>query len=127
MLQAVYFEGMAKSSPLIDFHTSNGAVFTERDGWLLPAHFGNPTDEYAAVRSTVGCGDAALAGFAVAHARGLGDEEALCLAVACGAANCLAESPGLIDRLDVDRILQQVSAEPLQMDWRELKTQGGAR
>jgi len=54
VLQAVYFEGMAKSSPLIDFHTSNGAVFTERDGWLLPAHFGNPTDEYAAVRSTVG-------------------------------------------------------------------------
>ena len=34
---------MAKSSPLIDFHTSNGAVFTERDGWLLPAHSGNPT------------------------------------------------------------------------------------
>jgi 1-phosphofructokinase family hexose kinase len=79
------------------------------------------------VRSTVGCGDAALAGFAVAHARGLGDEDALCLAVACGAANCLAESPGLVDPLDVDRILQQVSVEPLQPDWRELKTRGGAR
>jgi fructose-1-phosphate kinase PfkB-like protein len=80
-----------------------------------------------AVRSTVGCGDAALAGFAVAHARGMNDEDALCLAVACGTANCLAESPGLVDPLDVDRIFQQVSVEPLQTDWREVKTGGGAR
>jgi 1-phosphofructokinase family hexose kinase len=79
------------------------------------------------VRSTVGCGDAALAGFAVAHARGLGDEDALCLAVACGTANCLAESPGLVDPLEVERIMQQVSAQPLQPDGREVKTRGGAR
>ena len=78
------------------------------------------------VRSTVGCGDAALAGFAVAHARGLGDEDALCLAVACGTANCLAESPGLVDPLEVERIMQQVSVQPLQADWREVKTRGGA-
>jgi 1-phosphofructokinase family hexose kinase len=78
------------------------------------------------VRSTVGCGDAALAGFAVAHARGLSEEDALCLAVACGTANCLAESPGQVDPVAVDRVFQQVSVEPLQTDWRELKT-GGAR
>jgi fructose-1-phosphate kinase PfkB-like protein len=79
------------------------------------------------MRSTVGCGDAALAGFAVAHARGLSDEDALRLAVACGTANGLAESPGMVDALEVDRIFQQVSAEPLQTDWREVKTGGGAR
>jgi fructose-1-phosphate kinase PfkB-like protein len=78
-------------------------------------------------RSTVGCGDAALAGFAVAHARGLSDQDALCLAVACGTANCLAESPGLVNPREVDRILQQVSVEPLRTDWREVKTGGGAR
>jgi 1-phosphofructokinase family hexose kinase len=77
-------------------------------------------------RSTVGCGDAALAGFAVAHARGLGIEDALSLAVACGTANCMAESPGLVDPLEVERIMQQVSVQPLRADWREVQTRGGA-
>jgi glycine cleavage system T protein len=45
---------MAKQSPLSNFHESNGARFVERDGWLLPAHFGNSVAEYAAVRSAVG-------------------------------------------------------------------------
>jgi glycine cleavage system T protein len=45
---------MAKQSPLSTFHESNGARFVERDGWLLPAHFGNSSAEYAAVRSAVG-------------------------------------------------------------------------
>jgi 1-phosphofructokinase family hexose kinase len=78
------------------------------------------------IRSTVGCGDAALAGFAVGHARGLSDEDTQRLAVACGSANCLAESPGLVDPIEVERILQQVSVQPLRADRRELKTRGGA-
>jgi len=45
---------MAKQLPLADFHRSTGAVFTERDGWLLPIHFGNADAEYNAVRSTAG-------------------------------------------------------------------------
>jgi 1-phosphofructokinase family hexose kinase len=77
-------------------------------------------------RSTVGCGDAALAGFAVAHARGLPDQEALRLAVACGTANCQAESPGLIDPVEVERIAQQVSLEPFR-EVHGVKTSGGAR
>jgi glycine cleavage system T protein len=48
---------MAKQSPLSAFHKSNGAEFVERDGWLLPAHFGNPAAEYRAVRSAVGLMD----------------------------------------------------------------------
>jgi 1-phosphofructokinase family hexose kinase len=59
--------------------------------------------------SSVGCGDAALAGFAVAHARGLGDEETLRLATACGSANCLADAPGRIDGRDVLRFAQQIA------------------
>ncbi len=38
-------------------HRSNGAVFCERDGWLLPAHFGNPAAEYQAARAAVGLVD----------------------------------------------------------------------
>ena len=53
--------------------------------------------------SSVGSGDAALAGFAVAYERGLGDEETLSLAVACGTANCLADAPGRVNR---DQVLQ---------------------
>src|SRR5215212_2714953 len=61
--------------------------------------------------SSVGCGDAALAGFAVAHERGLPDEEALSLAVACGTANCLAVAPGQIDCGEVFRIARDVQVE----------------
>lgn len=48
---------MAKQSPLSDLHRSNGVSFVERDGWLLPAHFAAPADEYQAVRSAVGLVD----------------------------------------------------------------------
>ena len=61
--------------------------------------------------SSVGCGDASLAGFAVAHERELCDEETISLAVACGTANCLAETPGRIDLDDVSRIAAQVQIQ----------------
>jgi glycine cleavage system T protein len=51
------FSLMVKQSVLSDFHRSNGAVFTEREGWLLPVHFGNSGVEYKAVRSTAGLMD----------------------------------------------------------------------
>ena len=59
--------------------------------------------------SSVGCGDAALAGFAVAHERGLSDEETLRLATACGSANCIAEAPGRVNASDVHRLAQEVA------------------
>jgi len=57
--------------------------------------------------SSVGSGDAALAGFAVAYERGLSDEDTLSLAVACGTANCLAEAPGRVSREHVLRLAQE--------------------
>ena len=45
---------MSEQTPLADFHRANGAVFEERDGRLLVAHFGNPAGEYWAVRSAAG-------------------------------------------------------------------------
>jgi len=61
--------------------------------------------------SPVGCGDAALAGFAVAHERGLSDEETLRLATACGSANCLADAPGRVARDDVSRLAQEIRVQ----------------
>jgi len=58
--------------------------------------------------SPVGCGDAALAGFAVAHERGLNDEETLRLATACGSANCLADAPGRVDVGKVSRLIREI-------------------
>jgi len=54
---------MAKQLPLSEFHKSNGAVFGERDGWLLPNHFRNPQAEYDAVRHHVGLMDFSNRGF----------------------------------------------------------------
>lgn len=62
-------------------------------------------------RSAVGCGDASVAGFAVAHRRGLAGREFVRFAAACGTANCLADAPGMIDRRQVEGLLPQSSVE----------------
>ncbi len=58
--------------------------------------------------SSVGSGDSFLAGWAVAGLRGFADEEALRRAVSCGAANCLAASPGCISPDVVEQISREV-------------------
>lgn len=63
--------------------------------------------------SSVGSGDAAMAGFAVAASKGLNGETALRVAVACGAANCLARSPGHILRKQVDALMPKVEIRSL--------------
>ncbi|MGD9563302.1 MAG: 1-phosphofructokinase family hexose kinase [Pyrinomonadaceae bacterium] len=63
------------------------------------------------VVSTVGCGDATVAGFAVAMKRGLDETAAVRLASACGAANCLAELPGQIRRSDVERLMPEIRVQ----------------
>jgi 1-phosphofructokinase family hexose kinase len=67
-------------------------------------------------RSPVGCGDASVAGFAVAHRRRLAGTEALRFAAACGTANCLAEVPGMIDASDVERIAAETSVRSVEVD-----------
>ena len=66
-------------------------------------------------KSTVGCGDSALAGLAFAAANDLPFERSLALAVACGASNFLAALPGRIVREDVSRFEQSVHMERLQV------------
>lgn len=65
------------------------------------------------VRSSVGSGDAALAGFAFAASEGLEAVEAVRLAAACGAANCLADAPGRARAEDIARLRKQIHVENL--------------
>ena len=62
-------------------------------------------------KSTVGCGDAALAGFAFALSAGSSPENALRTAAACAAANCLADSPGAVDKDVMDKFRSQIRVE----------------
>lgn len=64
-------------------------------------------------KSAVGSGDSALAGLAFATAAGLLFEHSLALAVACGAANCLAPLPARIKQEDVSRFEPTVRVEPV--------------
>ena len=60
------------------------------------------------VINTIGCGDAMLAGIAVALSRGDPMSEAIRLGVACGAANALTPQPGQVRRADVKKLLRQL-------------------
>lgn len=71
------------------------------DAWTAPLR----------AKSTVGCGDSALAGLAFAIASGLSFERSAALAVACGAANCLAPLPARIKQEDVSRFEPNVRVE----------------
>ena len=64
-------------------------------------------------RSAVGSGDAMVAGFAFGLERGLSPEKTLRLAVACGSANCLADSPGRIRLSAVRKLQKAVTVEVL--------------
>jgi len=46
-----------KRSALFDEHTKRGAEFVAQSGWEVPAHYGDPSAEYAAVRKGVGIMD----------------------------------------------------------------------
>lgn len=65
------------------------------------------------VRSTVGCGDAALAGFARGLSSGSSPEDTLRLAAACAAANCIADSPGAARLTDIRKYLDGARVERL--------------
>lgn len=64
-------------------------------------------------RSSVGSGDATVAGFVHAITRGRSPEEAVRWAAACGAVNCLATSPGQIKLSDVQALLPRIQVETI--------------
>ena len=66
-----------------------------------------------AIRSTVGSGDSALAGFAFAGQSGMSPTESLRLAAACGSANCFADAPGRARAEDIAELQKQIIVEAL--------------
>lgn len=80
---------------------ADGAVLAQTDGRVLVAS--PPT---VAVVSTVGAGDALLAGWLAAHRRGLSHGDALRLATVVGAAACTAPTAGAVDPRLVRRLLE---------------------
>lgn len=85
---------------LIWVETKNGPVWKAQ-----PPHL--------KVISTVGCGDATLAGFAHAAVQGIAGEKAIRLAAACGAANCSAFAPGRIELAVVNALLPQIELKQI--------------
>jgi 1-phosphofructokinase family hexose kinase len=63
--------------------------------------------------SSVGSGDATLAGFACAALNGWRGEDALRFATACGTANCLAEFEGRISLSDVQSLIPRIEIETI--------------
>jgi 1-phosphofructokinase family hexose kinase len=94
---------------------SSAAVSLGAEGLLYATGKNAPTLFAPAIplapKSTVGCGDAALAGFAFAAASGASPENALRTAASCAAANCLADSPGAVRKDMIDRFQSQVRIE----------------
>jgi 1-phosphofructokinase family hexose kinase len=64
-------------------------------------------------RSTVGCGDSALAGFASAMASHSSPENTLRLSAACAAANCLADTPGAARLMDIRKFQGEILVETM--------------
>jgi len=62
-------------------------------------------------RSSVGSGDATLAGFAFAAEQNLAPADTLKLAAACGAANCLADGPGRARAEDIEHLRKSIQVE----------------
>lgn len=82
------------------------AAFSRSEAWLAKA----PSIEAV---STVGSGDALMAGLIVGSARGRGLKDALALAVACGTANTQTSLPGRIERGAVDLLMQRITCAKL--------------
>src|SRR5256885_3997597 len=102
-------------SQFLSHGACSAAISLGRDGMVYAPGRNVPRFIAPAVsltpRSTVGCGDAALAGFAFALSTGASAENALRNAAACAAANCLADSPGVIDKDVVDKFQSQIRVE----------------
>ena len=66
-------------------------------------------------RSTVGSGDAFLAGYVAARYTGSPPVECLRLAVACGAESTQHLGAGLLDPRAVERLVGEVDVSPLEL------------
>jgi len=102
---------------LIQLGARSAIVSLGEHGFVWQAGLGQDTyhakSSSVTVTSSVGCGDATVAAFAYAMSAGFSVEKTLRLAAACGAANCLADSPGLLREADIEAFEPLVRIEKL--------------
>jgi len=73
--------------------------------------------EKVKVKSTVGCGDAFVAGFLYNFKRGKKMSECLSLAVACGTAKAKEEGTKMPEKEDVLKIMKKVKVKEVNKEW----------
>jgi 1-phosphofructokinase len=102
---------------LMSLGAESAALSLGSEGLLFCANTDTPVLFAPAVplqpRSTVGCGDSAMAGFVFGIAAGCSPHDTIRLAAACGGANCLADSPGAARLHDIRDFQQQISVQTL--------------
>lgn len=102
---------------LLDLGAQSAALSLGSEGLLFSTGMDAPVLFAPVVpiqpRSTVGCGDSALAGFVFGIASGYSPHDTLRLAAACGQANCSADSPGAARLDDIRDLQKRISVQTL--------------
>jgi 1-phosphofructokinase family hexose kinase len=102
---------------IVERGAGSAAITLGREGLIWMERKGGPAwkarPPHMNVISAVGSGDATLGGFAYAAVQGIFGEEALRLAAACGAANCVAVAPGRIELATVRALVPQIEIQQL--------------
>lgn len=101
-----YFLGFGISVAIISLGEKGAVAGDQNGGWLAKA-------PRVKVRTTVGCGDAMIAGFLYRYGNDQNLAESLAMAVAAGAANCLTPQPGDVSLREVLQLRKKVTLEKL--------------
>ena len=105
------------AAQLVERGAGSAAITLGREGLIWLERKNGPARQAVPPRmnviSAVGSGDATLGGFAYAATQGNAGEEALRLAAACGAANCVAPAPGRIELATVRALLSQIEIQQI--------------
>jgi len=64
------------------------------------------------VKSSIGSGDATVAGFSVGLLRGYSLEDCLRLAMACGMSNAMSRQVGVVEKQTVEDLLPRILVTP---------------
>jgi 1-phosphofructokinase family hexose kinase len=102
---------------IVESGVGSSAITLGREGLIWVERKGGPVwkarPPHMNVISAVGSGDATLGGFAYSATQGIAGEEALRMAAACGAANCVASAPGRLELATVRALMPQIEIQRL--------------
>lgn len=96
------------SKKMILTYCSEAAITDGSKGLSLVTNDGefNALARIDEVISTIGSGDCLVAGILAGHMKSLGPQGIAYLGAACGAANCLKEELGMLNKLDVQKLFE---------------------